>query len=400
MTSAEINFLQSTEGATLLRQYESYDDEALFHLLLKSDKHPIPFFGAVVTLLKLRRRAAGKFSRSGEMFFTTLGLEQSTDEVIARHIAARFRPEWRVADLTCGLGGNTIFLAEHCRRVLAVDINAENLTCARANAAVYGVQDKIEFIIGQAEDNIQSGVDAFFLDPARDRAGQSKTRSIINSRPALLELLPKMLNITPNIGVKISPAFDYQELDLLPEKPEVEVISQDGVVKVVMLWFGELKTAERRATIFSGAKQYDYVAAASVPNLALAVAPLAYLYEPDKALSKAHLVAEAAAPYGLARLHPQLSFLTGDQLVGVDQPGLWRTFKVIAYGRFSWANLQKLIKERKIERVNILVKRFPLAPAEVYKKLKIKEGGETFLILTVFSGETKSYILAERVGRT
>jgi SAM-dependent methyltransferase len=398
MTSADINFLQSAEGAVLLRQYSSYDDNALLHLLLKSAKRqPIPFLGAVVTLIKLRRRAVGKFSRSSEMFFTALNLEQATDERIARHIAARFQADWRVADLTCGLGGNAIFLAERCRGLVAVDSDAATLACAQANAVVYGVQDKIEFVAGRAEDNIRSGFDAFFLDPARDREGKSKTRSILNSRPALLELLPKMLDITPNVGVKISPAFDYKELELLPEQPEVEVISQDSVVKVVMLWFGGLQTASRRATIFNHDKQYDYTAATPAPNLALAAAPLKYLYEPDKAISKAHLVAEAAAPYNLARLHPQLSFLTRDKLVGQDRPGLWRTFQVLAYGQFSWSNLHQLLTDYKVTRANIITKKFPLPPEEVYKKLKIKEGGELFLILTVFSAETKSYILAERV---
>jgi SAM-dependent methyltransferase len=405
MTSAEINFLQSAEGTALLRQYGDYDDDALFQLLRKSAKQePIPFLGAVVTLIKLRRKAAGKFSRSGEMFFTPLSLEQSTDEKIARHIAARFQSDWRVADLTCGLGGNAIFLAEHCCGVVAVDINPDNLACARENAKVYGVVDKLEFIEGDAlvlagnPSGPLNRIDAFFLDPARDREGKTKTRSILNSRPALLELLPQLMGISKNIGVKISPAFDYQELELLPEQPELEVISEEGVVKVVMLWFGELKTAKRRATIFSGDKQYNYSDGSRLNNIPIVAAPLQYLYELDKAISKAHLVEEAAEPYGLAQLNTHLSFLTGNKLIGENEPGLWRTFKVLDHGHFSWKNLQKLLKDKKITRANVVVKRFPLLPEEIYKKLKIKEGGDLFLILTVFSTEERSYILAERVS--
>lgn len=51
-------------------------------------------------------------------------------------------------DAFCGVGGNAIQFAFTCERVIAIDINAERLEMARHNAAVYGVADRIEFILG------------------------------------------------------------------------------------------------------------------------------------------------------------------------------------------------------------------------------------------------------------
>ena len=48
----------------------------------------------------------------------------------------------------CGVGGNAIQFAFSCERVIAIDIDPHKIEQARHNAAVYGVQDRIEFIVG------------------------------------------------------------------------------------------------------------------------------------------------------------------------------------------------------------------------------------------------------------
>lgn len=398
MTFEDLNFLKSEDGRETLKRYESFKDEDLYRLLFKSAGEPeYKFLPGVVTLIKLRRQAAKKFALAGEMFFTPLNLEQSTSENISEHIARRFQPEWRVADLTCGLGGNLIPLAQRCRSAVAVDRLDSNIACAQANAAAYGISDKIEFVVGDAFDNIRLGIDAFFLDPARDREGKSKTRSLLNSEPALFQILPEIFKITHNVGVKISPAFDYKELEALPEQPEIEVIAEDNNCKVAMLWFGELKTAaQRRATILAKSAVYDFFNSESRPVVPITPRPGNFLYEPNKAIIKAHLVEELAASYGLAKINRHLSFLTGDALVGTDKPGIFRVFKIRACRPFALKELKAYLKAEGVERVNIITKRFPLLPEELYKKLKMKEGGNLVLIVTVLSDEERYYMLAER----
>ena len=51
-------------------------------------------------------------------------------------------------DAFCGVGGNAIQFAQTCDRVIAIDVDARRLELARNNARVYGVQDKIEFVLG------------------------------------------------------------------------------------------------------------------------------------------------------------------------------------------------------------------------------------------------------------
>ncbi|KAJ8665337.1 hypothetical protein QAD02_006999 [Eretmocerus hayati] len=70
-----------------------------------------------------------------------------TPEKIAKHLAERCKCDLLI-DAFCGAGGNSIQFAFTCERVYAIDIDPEKIALAQHNARVYGVEDRIEFIIG------------------------------------------------------------------------------------------------------------------------------------------------------------------------------------------------------------------------------------------------------------
>lgn len=90
-----------------------------------------------------------------------LGSREYFDEVEARkyfvepHIPgfAEFS-RWRnklVLEVGCGIGTDTINFARNGAYVTAVDLSEKSVDLARQRAAVYSVQDRIEFICGNAE---------------------------------------------------------------------------------------------------------------------------------------------------------------------------------------------------------------------------------------------------------
>ncbi|XP_050538657.1 trimethylguanosine synthase-like [Daktulosphaira vitifoliae] len=69
-------------------------------------------------------------------------------EILSTHIALRC-PGLHVAmDPFCGAGGNVIQLAKRYKQVIAVDNDANKLEFAKRNAEIYGVREKITFILG------------------------------------------------------------------------------------------------------------------------------------------------------------------------------------------------------------------------------------------------------------
>ncbi|KAG7296276.1 hypothetical protein JYU34_021401 [Plutella xylostella] len=70
-----------------------------------------------------------------------------TPERVSQHIAERCRCDV-IVDAFCGAGGNALQLPTTCERVIAIDIDPCKIALARHNATIYGVADRIEFIVG------------------------------------------------------------------------------------------------------------------------------------------------------------------------------------------------------------------------------------------------------------
>jgi trimethylguanosine synthase len=79
-------------------------------------------------------------------------------------------------DAFCGVGGNAIAFAQTCEHVIAIDNDETRLRLARHNAAIYGVADRIEFVLGdfiqfaktlfgRGETRQGRAVDVIFLSP-------------------------------------------------------------------------------------------------------------------------------------------------------------------------------------------------------------------------------------------
>ncbi|KAJ3149156.1 Trimethylguanosine synthase [Geranomyces variabilis] len=90
-----------------------------------------------------------------------------TPERLAKHHATRMACD-TIIDAFCGAGGNSIQFAMTCKKVIAIDIDPVKLRCARHNAKLYGVEDKIEFVLGDALEVLARKdvrADVVFLSP-------------------------------------------------------------------------------------------------------------------------------------------------------------------------------------------------------------------------------------------
>eukprot|EP01135_Chromosphaera_perkinsii_P010194 Nk52_evm60s2039 gene=Nk52_evmTU60s2039 len=93
-----------------------------------------------------RYRLFSKFDE-GILILDEEGWFSVTPELIAKHIAQRCKGKV-IVDAFCGVGGNAIQFALVCEKVIAIDISIQKIQCAKNNARVYGVEDKIVFMVG------------------------------------------------------------------------------------------------------------------------------------------------------------------------------------------------------------------------------------------------------------
>ena len=95
----------------------------------------------------------------------------------------------------------------------------------------------------------------------------------------------------------------------------------------------------------------------------------------------------------MKKLNPQIAYLTGEKLS--KNKDIFRTLRVITFNKYSLKNVQKIIKEQGVEKGNIISRGFPVSNEDLYKKLKIKEGGDLFLIFTTFQDNKYYFVLSK-----
>lgn len=179
-----------------------------------------------------------------------------TPERIAEHIADRMvrRPEVLIVDAFAGVGGNSIQLALKGARVIAIDLDPVRLKCARENAKVYGVEDRIEFVCGDffhfaAKWTNDIGkpieVDAVFLSPPWGGPGylKSKDFDLDDLTPNGFDIYTAARKMSPNIAYFLPRNTKVKQLIALGGpggRCEIEQSCLNKKIKTLTVYYGNL----------------------------------------------------------------------------------------------------------------------------------------------------------------
>ncbi|HET9169021.1 MAG TPA: hypothetical protein VFN97_06270 [Actinospica sp.] len=318
----------------------------------------------VVTALtqdRLRRRAVAKFGeRARSMYFTEAGYEQSTRSAVARLRAERFTAAGvrSVADLCCGIGGDALAFAAAGIRVLAVD--RDPVTCAvlGANAAALGLGELIRIECADVTRVRLDDCDAVFLDPAR-RGERGRVFDPDAYSPPW-SFAVGLADRFPASGFKVAPGIPHEQI---PAAAEAEWVSDAGDVKEAGIYFGTLRTAERRATLLPGG---DTLVAAGEPDPEPGEVGR-YLYEPDGAVIRARLIGELANSLGARTLDPTIAYLTADQYTQTPYAAAYEITDVLP---FTVKKLRALVAERGYGTLAIKKRGADIDPAALRKQLR------------------------------
>jgi SAM-dependent methyltransferase len=378
-TETALAYLLSPEGYALLADLAKaqVDKTTILHLTTQLRKTlPPDIVAAALDVALLRQKARKKFARADAMFFTREALEQASAEIISRYRAQRFARYPTIADLCCGIGGDTLALAAHTD-VLAVDTDPNRLRLSVANARVYGVSDRLRTVCGDVTGISLPSDLPFWADPSR-RIGGRRVFSLQAYQPPLSALL-RLAERAPAAGIKLSPGVNYDELaTLIGTTPyEVEIISVRGQGREAVLWLGDLRTANRRATLLPGPHT---LTDRPLPEPVSTTHPRRYLYEPDPAVIRAHLVEHLAQDLGFTKIDDQIAYLTADTLVRTPFATAYRVEETMP---FNLKRLNRRLRELHIGELIIKKRGLPVDPEQFRRRLKYGGGKQrVVLVLT------------------
>ena len=371
--------------------------------------------GALLSLARLRQKAATKFPEADQLFFVPEALEQATAWPIAQRRAAlldQHAPPGPLLDLGCGIGGDLLALAQ-TRPVIAYETDPVRLRFAQANAQVVGVAHRVEFrqadwTADMAARRLPAAA-AAFADPAR-RMNEQRIFSLHALQPPFHALLQLQQRVAL-LGAKVMPGLDLAELtQALPAelcgRCCVEFISHAATCKEAVLWFGEparwpagpivpvASEMPRLASVHTGAAWQTLASAGAAPPIGeLGVGQ--YLHEPDPAVIRAGAFAELCTQLDAHLFDQQIAYLVSS---AHSAHPLTQAFQIEEILPFGLKQLNRRLQARQIQSVEIKKRGAPIEPEQMRARLKTAPTGRDAVIIFTRRGDERLILLCRRVA--
>ena len=352
----------------------------------------------ILEQVELRQRAAEKFTAAARMFFTRVGLEQATDEWVARYKALRFSeragasPPAVIVDLCCSIGGDLLGLAA-VGTVIGVDASPIAAHFAEANAVEAEHADRATILTDLVEAFDLSAGSAWHIDPDRRPAGR-RTTSLHACQPSL-DTIDCLLSRMPHAAVKLAPATKVPARWI--DACELEWISRDGECRQLVAWHGSLARSFglRSATILSAASDIAPRSITGRPDWPIPISNgvAAFVFDTDPAVRAAHLQGALAEELHLSALAPGPCYLTGNA-PNVD-PAV-NGFKVEDVQPLRVRALAQYLRGRGIGRLEIKKRGVDVEPEKLRRDLKLRGDHEATLLITPIAGRPAA-IVAQRI---
>lgn len=350
--------------------------------------------------------------------------DENVNEIEEEPHEGDFSEEPGFVDLTGGFGVDFSYIASRLGvKSMYVERQAHLCEAAKENFGRLGLKnaivkngDGIEVLhsfaskkeaaasdsLGITEDQSQSllktnlGLKLIFIDPARRDDAGNKVVSLKDCTPDVTLLQEEMLSKADYVIIKLSPMFDWHRaISELSHVREVHIISVNNECKELLLVLSAQNMGNLRIYCVNDAQSFvceeSDMEASSVKIAPSTLEEMLYLYEPNASLMKAGCFSVLSERYG-ARMLSKNSHLFVSREPIAAFPG--RSFRIIAVSSFNKKELKRYLSG--ITKANIATRNFPLSVAELRKRLKLKDGGETYIFATTLSDESHVLMITEK----
>ncbi len=241
------------------------------------------------------------------------------------------------------------------------------------------------------------GLKIIFIDPARRDDAGNKVVSLKDCTPDVTVLQEEMLSKADYVIIKLSPMLDWHRaISELSHVREVHIISVNNECKELLLVLSARNMGENLRIYCINDAQSFVCDELDMESSSVKIAPstleeMLYLYEPNASLMKAGCFGVLSGRYD-ARMLSKNSHLFVSREPIAAFPG--RSFRIIAVSSFNKKELKRHLSG--ITKANIATRNFPLSVAELRKRLKLKDGGETYIFATTLSDESHVLMITEK----
>jgi 16S rRNA G966 N2-methylase RsmD len=401
----ELDILKSAEAQQIIADNIAIDPSVF---ALKNRHKDAP---TLATQIKYLQRSKSKLPSfyAAKAIIPPLAFEQCSSE---RAASAKDFSGKKCLDLTCGLGVDSLHFSKSFQQVTSIERNTVLAETVHYNFDLMNIHN-IEVVNASAEDFVNNYVgepfDLIYIDPARRDGGGRKVFLPEDCEPNFVELLPILQKKGRKIVVKMSPLYDVDAaVRQFPNVSEIGVISVDNECKELLLIFDNKPLNEgANPTVFIKCfhknQFHVFIKNTSKNNnfkeKLIEKMAFSYVVEPDVAFYKARFLDFTSPQY----FDPKTTILTASNgfFLSNNVDNLYdfpaRIFRIEAIFNYQPKKILAYLKAEKITTLNVVQRNFPFSAADIRTALKVREGGDWFLICTIFEGEKWAWLAKKQV---
>lgn len=376
-------------------------DDDVRQLALRGTKDPevdLPFaLDQIAGRQTAKRKLPSWAASEGIVYPPHLSMEQCSSEQTARYKAEMAGRGQRLVDLTGGFGVDFSVMAQGFAEAVYVERQAPLCEIAADNFRLLGLQ-QATVVCADGTDYLQTmpQADLIYIDPARRDDHGGRTYGIADCTPNVLSIRDLLMEKAQRVLIKLSPMLDWRKAvtDLGSQYVrEVHIVSVANECKELLLLLSP-GTSFRLICAIDNTKfepHNPHPPHLQPPSALRFSAGNNYLYSPNASIMKAGCFAELAAHFGIYQLAPNSHLFVSDKQAE-DFPG--RIFHIDAVTTMNKHDLRQHLHG--LTQANIAVRNFPLSVAELRKRLKLSEGGSTYIFATTLADGKKVLLICSR----
>ena len=360
-----------------------------------------------------RRKLPSWAAVEGIVYPPHLNMEQCSSERTARYKAQIVGRGDIFVDLTGGFGIDFYWLSQGFQQRIYVEQNEALCTLADHNFRQLGHACMVKCSTAAAFLQTLTHADLIFLDPARRNEHGGRTYGIVDCTPNVLEMLPLLLQKSDRVLLKLSPMLDWQAaVTELQFVSEVHILSIDNECKELLLLLepsAEPRSVEDCLVVCVNNDQVFKVNAKEQGRDLLQVKSgftsskmgvyfkqnqeALFLYEPNASIMKAGCFSVLEQRFPVSQVAPNSHLFLSSDEIG-DFPG--RRFQIQSISSLNKKELSSVLAP--LERANMTVRNFPMTVDQLRKKLKLKDGGDTYIFATTMADGQHRLLICRKIG--
>ena len=383
-----------------------------------------------------RRKLPSWAETEGIVYPPHLSMEQCSSEQTARYkasVVSRFertevreKESTKLVDLTGGLGVDFAFMAKAFDKAVYVERQPHLCEAARKNFPLLGLE-RAEVVCGDGIDFLHQLDHAsfIFLDPARRDQHGGRTYAMSDCTPDVLALKDELLEKADWVMVKLSPMLDWHKAvgDLNESGDvvrEVHIVSVGNECKELLLVLSLRNGTPLTVHCVNDGEDFHYSPSvhlkaftkvcktddfepfhrdnedssptekcSSTQNTLFT--PL-YLYEPNSSVMKAGCFNVLQERFRATQLSHDSHLFVSNHFIE-DFPG--RKFLISTIS--SMKEIKGILKNLQLTNAHVAIRNFPMTANELRTRLRLKDGGDTYIFGTTLEGGKHRLLIGSKV---